>query len=122
MGELDGKVAVITGAGSGMARASTRVFVREGARVLAADIGGREAETAAEVGLQPTGWRVRIHGDALFDLRMPFPVTLDELASFVPAYNANGPVHAIPYVCAAAPGFVTTQDLPHILSGGRLNG
>ena len=50
MGELDGKVAVITGAGSGMARASTRVFVREGARVLAADISGREEETAAEFG------------------------------------------------------------------------
>ena len=50
MAELDGKVAVITGAGSGMARATTRVFVREGARVLAADISGREAETAAELG------------------------------------------------------------------------
>jgi NAD(P)-dependent dehydrogenase (short-subunit alcohol dehydrogenase family) len=34
MGELEGKVAVITGAGSGMARASARAFVREGARVL----------------------------------------------------------------------------------------
>ena len=32
MGELDGKVAVITGAGSGMARACSRVFVREGAQ------------------------------------------------------------------------------------------
>jgi NAD(P)-dependent dehydrogenase (short-subunit alcohol dehydrogenase family) len=50
MAELDGKVAVITGAGSGMARASARVFVREGARVLAADISGREEETAAELG------------------------------------------------------------------------
>ncbi len=50
MGELDGKVAVITGAGSGMARASTRVFVREGARVLAVDVSGREKETADELG------------------------------------------------------------------------
>lgn len=50
MAELDGKVAVITGAGSGMARATTKVFVREGARVLAADISGREEETAAELG------------------------------------------------------------------------
>jgi NAD(P)-dependent dehydrogenase (short-subunit alcohol dehydrogenase family) len=50
MGLLDGKVAVITGAGSGMAKASTKVFVREGARVLAADISGAEKETAAEVG------------------------------------------------------------------------
>jgi NAD(P)-dependent dehydrogenase (short-subunit alcohol dehydrogenase family) len=50
MAELDGKVAVITGAGSGMARATTKVFVREGARVLAADISGREEETASELG------------------------------------------------------------------------
>ena len=50
MGELDGKVAVITGAGSGMARATTRVFVREGAKVLAVDVSGREKETADELG------------------------------------------------------------------------
>ncbi len=50
MGLLDGKVAVITGAGSGMAKASTKIFVREGAKVLAADISGAEKDTAAEVG------------------------------------------------------------------------
>jgi NAD(P)-dependent dehydrogenase (short-subunit alcohol dehydrogenase family) len=50
MGLLDGKVAVITGAGSGMARAATKVFVREGARVVAADISGGEKDTAAAVG------------------------------------------------------------------------
>jgi len=50
MGLLDGKVAVITGAGSGMAKAATKVFAREGARVVAADISGAEKETAAEVG------------------------------------------------------------------------
>jgi 4-hydroxy-tetrahydrodipicolinate reductase len=69
-------------------------------------------------GLQPTGWRIRIEGDAPFDVRMPFPVPLDELASFVPAFNANGPVNAIPYVCAARPGILTTEDLPHILPRG----
>ena len=50
MGMLDGKVAVITGAGSGMAKASVKVFVREGAKVVAADISGAEKDTAAEVG------------------------------------------------------------------------
>jgi 4-hydroxy-tetrahydrodipicolinate reductase len=73
--------------------------------------------------LRPTGWRLRIHGDAPFDIAMPFPVTLDELASFVPAYNANGLVNAIPYVCAARPGMLTTEDLPIILPRGpRLAG
>jgi len=50
MGLLDGKVAVITGAGSGMAKASTLLFVREGAKVVAADISGAEKDTAAEAG------------------------------------------------------------------------
>jgi NAD(P)-dependent dehydrogenase (short-subunit alcohol dehydrogenase family) len=50
MGELDGKVAVITGAGSGMAKASVKIFVREGAKVVAADFSGAEKDTAAEVG------------------------------------------------------------------------
>ena len=50
MGLLEGKVAVITGAGSGIAKASTRVFVREGASVVAADISGAQKDTAAEVG------------------------------------------------------------------------
>jgi NAD(P)-dependent dehydrogenase (short-subunit alcohol dehydrogenase family) len=50
VGLLNGKVAVITGAGSGMAKASVKVFVREGARVVAADVSGAEKDTAVEVG------------------------------------------------------------------------
>jgi NAD(P)-dependent dehydrogenase (short-subunit alcohol dehydrogenase family) len=59
MGFLDGKVAVITGAGSGMGKASVKVFVREGARVVAADISGAEEQTASEVG----GGVLAIHCD-----------------------------------------------------------
>ncbi len=68
--------------------------------------------------LRPTGWRIRIDGDAPFDVTMPFPVPADDIASFVPAFNANGPVNAVPYVCAAPPGMLTTEDLPHLLSRG----
>ena len=48
--KLDQRVAVITGAGSGIGRAMALLFAREGARVLAADINGAAAEeTAANV-------------------------------------------------------------------------
>ena len=33
-------------------------------------------------------------------------------------YTANRPVNAIPYVCAAAPGILSTTDLPPITPGG----
>ena len=68
--------------------------------------------------LRPTGWRVRVRGDAPFDVELPFPIPLDELAAFTPAYTANRPVNAIPYVCAAAPGILSTVDLPPITPAG----
>jgi NAD(P)-dependent dehydrogenase (short-subunit alcohol dehydrogenase family) len=64
MGELEGKVAVITGAGSGMGRASAEVFVREGAKVLAVDVSGREEETAAALGAAVVPFRCDVTDEA----------------------------------------------------------
>lgn len=49
-GLLEGKIAVITGAGSGVGRAASLIFSRHGAKVLVADINEAAAdETAAQV-------------------------------------------------------------------------
>ena len=48
MGRLDGKVAVITGAASGMGRAAAILFAREGANVVLADLNGPGGEAAAQ--------------------------------------------------------------------------
>src|SRR3989449_9116410 len=50
MGRLDGKVCVITGAGSGIGQASALLFAREGARVVVSDIDLDAArDTAQEI-------------------------------------------------------------------------
>jgi NAD(P)-dependent dehydrogenase (short-subunit alcohol dehydrogenase family) len=46
MARLDGKVAVITGAGSGIGRVAATLFAAEGARVVVADVVGENAESA----------------------------------------------------------------------------
>jgi 3-oxoacyl-[acyl-carrier protein] reductase len=46
---LEGKVAIITGAGSGMGRASAKRFAEEGAKVVVADINDSGNETVAEI-------------------------------------------------------------------------
>jgi NAD(P)-dependent dehydrogenase (short-subunit alcohol dehydrogenase family) len=101
MAELEGKVAVITGAGSGMGRASAEVFVREGASVLAADISGRQEETAKALG----------------DAVVPFQVDVADEASveamFAAALEAFGKVDAVLNVAgigAASPLAETTLD------------
>ena len=51
MGRLAGKRAVITGAGSGIARAATRMFIAEGAQVAVAEIDEEKGQaSAAEAG------------------------------------------------------------------------
>jgi len=64
MGRLDGKVALITGAGSGMGRVAAQAFVREGAKVVAADVNDKAVhETVASL----AGNAVAVVGDVTRD-------------------------------------------------------
>jgi NAD(P)-dependent dehydrogenase (short-subunit alcohol dehydrogenase family) len=57
-GRLAGKVALITGAGSGMGRTAALLFAQEGAAVVAADVATAGEKTAAEI--------QRADGEAIF--------------------------------------------------------
>src|SRR2546429_4517638 len=58
---LDAKVCLITGAGSGIGRASARLFAQEGARVVVADIDlEAAAKTVAEIGAVAVAERVDV--------------------------------------------------------------
>jgi len=64
MGRLDGKVALITGAGRGMGRVAAHAFVREGAKVVAADVNDKAVhETVANL----QGNAVAVIGDVTRD-------------------------------------------------------
>ncbi|HEX3981502.1 MAG TPA: SDR family NAD(P)-dependent oxidoreductase, partial [Acidimicrobiales bacterium] len=47
MGRLDGKVAVITGAGRGIGRVAANLFAAEGAQLVVADVAADLADSAA---------------------------------------------------------------------------
>jgi NAD(P)-dependent dehydrogenase (short-subunit alcohol dehydrogenase family) len=54
-GLIQGKVAVITGAGSGVGRAATLLFAKHGAKVIAADIDAASAEESAALAKKAGG-------------------------------------------------------------------
>ena len=62
MGTLDGRVAVITGAGRGIGREHALLFAREGAKVVVNDLGGAERRQRGRRRARAAGGR-RDHGD-----------------------------------------------------------
>ena len=50
------------------------------------------------------------------DVTVRFAWATEEERALVGYGNGNRPVNAVPYVCAAPPGIVTTIDLPQIVA------
>lgn len=63
MGRLDGKIALITGAGKGMGRVAAELFATEGARVVVADLMDEDGETTVERIRAAGGEAVFVHTD-----------------------------------------------------------
>lgn len=61
---LAGKVAIVTGAGSGIGRASAEILAREGARVVVGDLNGPRAEETAQRMTSAGGEAIGLRADA----------------------------------------------------------
>jgi NAD(P)-dependent dehydrogenase (short-subunit alcohol dehydrogenase family) len=92
VGKLSGKVAVVTGAGSGIGRAAALLFAEEGAAVAVADLRGDTAQGVADEILEAGGKAVAIQVDVsrTDDAARMVATTVGELGGLHVLYNNAG--------------------------------
>jgi NAD(P)-dependent dehydrogenase (short-subunit alcohol dehydrogenase family) len=92
MGRLDGKVALITGAASGMGRIAGSLFAREGARVVLADVADEVGRATADEVTTSGGEAVYVHADVskAEDAQTMVRAAMDRFGSLSILYNNAG--------------------------------
>jgi NAD(P)-dependent dehydrogenase (short-subunit alcohol dehydrogenase family) len=88
MGRLDGKVAVITGAGGGMGREAALVFSEEGAQVCVADVNKEAAGQTADAAREAFAFQVDV-GDPE-NVRAMYDATKERYGGIDILYNNAG--------------------------------
>ncbi|MBV8951360.1 MAG: SDR family NAD(P)-dependent oxidoreductase, partial [Actinobacteria bacterium] len=80
---LPGKVALITGAGSGQGRAAAELFARHGARIVVVDINDDGAKETVQLVEDAGGEAVAVHADVSHrdDVDMMVAATIDAFGS-----------------------------------------
>jgi NAD(P)-dependent dehydrogenase (short-subunit alcohol dehydrogenase family) len=94
---LEGKVAIITGAGSGMGLETAKLFHAEGAKVVLTDISGNEQQVAASLGENAVALTGDIskatHVAAVVDLTLKSYGGIDVLANIAGIPGKMTPLH-----------------------------
>ena len=92
MGRLDGKVALITGAASGMGRTAAEVFAGEGASVVLADVTDNAGQAAAEEISSTGAGAMYVHADVSMetDVRGMVESAVQRFGSLDVLYNNAG--------------------------------
>ena len=96
---LENKVALITGASSGIGRETSILFASEGAKIVVSDMSGAEEDVAAEIGGDALSFHCDVTKEPEVEALMDFAAEkfgrIDVLLN-VAGIGMGGPIHTFP--------------------------